>query len=111
MTSSLRPDIRLQPGRHKRALEGKNPLQVDSAPPHIPLAEFLKSENRFRMLSKSNPDAARAFFKQAQTDVKQRFDMYQHLASREPAVVEPGAPNGSGGANGHAATPTDAGSD
>jgi pyruvate-ferredoxin/flavodoxin oxidoreductase len=72
-----------------RALEGKNPLQVDSAPPHIPLGEFLQMENRFRMLSKSDPDAARGFFKQAQTDSRARFALYQHLANRELSLPDP----------------------
>jgi pyruvate-ferredoxin/flavodoxin oxidoreductase len=74
-----------------RGVEGKNPLQVDSAPPHVPLAEFLQMENRFRMLTKSNPDAAREFFKQAQKDVRVRFDLYQHLAGREPKVSDTAA--------------------
>ncbi len=74
-----------------RGLEGKNPLQVDSAPPHVPLGEFLQMENRFRMLTKSNPDAAREFFKQAQKDVRVRFDLYQHLAGREPKVSDTAA--------------------
>jgi pyruvate-ferredoxin/flavodoxin oxidoreductase len=72
-----------------RGLEGKNPLQVDSAPPHLPLGEFLQMENRFRMLTKSDPDAARAFFKRAQTDARSRFDLYQYLASRQPKIVDP----------------------
>ncbi len=72
-----------------RGLEGKNPLQVDSAPPHLPLGEFLQMENRFRMLTKSDPDAARAFFKRAQTDARSRFDLYQYLASRQPRIVDP----------------------
>ena len=58
-------------------------------------------ENRFRMLSKSNPDAARTFFKQAQSDARARFALYQHLAGREfkpaePAVTEGGNGNGNG---------------
>ncbi len=86
----------------ERGAEGKNPLQIDSAPPHVPLGEFLQSENRFRMLSKSNPDAARALFKQAQSDAKSRFSLYQHLAGREVKGPDAGAGgaigNGRGGA-------------
>jgi pyruvate-ferredoxin/flavodoxin oxidoreductase len=79
-----------------RAAEGKNPLQLDSAPPHVPLGDFLQMENRFRMLSKSNPDAARGFFKQAQADAKSRFALYQHLAGREVKLPEPAVAEGSG---------------
>ena len=92
-----------------RGMEGKNPLQLDSAQPHVPLGEFLQMENRFRMLSKSHPDAARAFFKQAQVDAKARFGLYQHLASREVKAAEPAGTNGNGNGNGHGAT--DAGAD
>ncbi|MBL9137500.1 MAG: pyruvate:ferredoxin (flavodoxin) oxidoreductase [Verrucomicrobiales bacterium] len=99
----------------ERGLEGKNPLQLDSAPPHVPLSEFLQMENRFRMLSKSNPDAARAFFKQAHTDSRTRFALYQHLAQRElkapeAQVAEAGA-NATGNGNGNGKAATDAGAD
>ncbi len=91
-----------------RAADGKNPLQLDSAQPHIPLGEFLQMENRFRMLSKSHPDAARGFFKQAQVDARARFGLYQHLASREVKAPEPAA---SGNGNTHGQGTPDAGAD
>jgi len=95
-----------------RAGEGKNPLQLDSAPPHVALTEFLHMENRFRMLSKSSPDAARTFFKQAQADARARFALYQHLAGREvkPPEPAPAAAGGNGNGNGQKAA-MDAGAD
>jgi pyruvate-ferredoxin/flavodoxin oxidoreductase len=97
----------------ERGLEGKNPLQLDSAPPHVPLSEFLQMENRFRMLSKSNPDAARTFFKQAHTDSRARFALYQHLSQRELQAPEPAAAAAEAGANGNGSgkSPVDAGAD
>jgi pyruvate-ferredoxin/flavodoxin oxidoreductase len=39
-------------------------------------------ENRFKMLTKSKPDAAKAFLEQAQADVDMRWAMYEYLAKR-----------------------------
>lgn len=62
--------------------EGKNPLSLDSKEPKIPVADYLNSENRFRMLLKSRPEAAKAMFKQAQIDVDTRYAFYKYLADR-----------------------------
>jgi pyruvate-ferredoxin/flavodoxin oxidoreductase len=48
-------------------------------------------ENRFKMLTLSNPAAAKELVQQAQNDVNTRWQMYQYLAAR------------SLGANGHGA--------
>jgi pyruvate-ferredoxin/flavodoxin oxidoreductase len=60
--------------------EGKNPLQMDSKEPTISFEEFTASENRFRSLKKSKPEAAKAFLIQAQKDVKLRVELYKALA-------------------------------
>ncbi len=65
-----------------RELDGENPLQIDSAPPRMKVAEYLNSENRFRMLAKSKPEQARKYFEQTQLDVEARWQHYQRLASR-----------------------------
>ncbi len=64
-----------------RANEGKNPLQLDSKPPKIPLKDFVYNETRYRMLAHSKPDDARELLKKAQEDVDSRWKLYQHLAS------------------------------
>jgi len=66
----------------RRAAAGQNPLQLDSRKPTIPVEQYLMMENRFKMLTKSNPDAAKVLFKQAQEDVNARFAYYEYLASR-----------------------------
>lgn len=63
--------------------QGKNPMQLDSPEPSVPLRDFVMSETRFSMLWQSHPEAAEAFLKQAQQDVKNRYRYYQQLASLE----------------------------
>ncbi len=62
---------------------GKNPMQMDSAEPSIPYRDFVMSETRFSMLWQSHPDAAEAFLKQAQQDVKNRYRYYKQLSELE----------------------------
>jgi pyruvate-ferredoxin/flavodoxin oxidoreductase len=66
-----------------RAARGENPLQLDSQTPRTKVQEFLGLENRFKMLTKSKPDQAKALFNQAQRDVDNRWQFYQSLASRD----------------------------
>jgi pyruvate-ferredoxin/flavodoxin oxidoreductase len=61
---------------------GENPLQLDSQPPRTKVAEYFNSENRFRMLTKSKPEAAKKYFEQAQLDVETRWKLYQYMAAR-----------------------------
>lgn len=74
--------------------KGENPLHIDSAPPKLPVSEYLKLENRFRMLTKSNPEEARHLFDQAQENIEKRWQRYQQLASngsKEPGNLSPTA--------------------
>ena len=41
---------------------GQNPLHLDSSPPKLPIEQYLALENRFRMLSPSQPEVARRLF-------------------------------------------------
>jgi len=65
-----------------RIKQGENPLQLDSRTPKLPLEQYMYLENRFKMLTKSNPEVAQQLLKEAQTDVKTRWQMYQYLAAR-----------------------------
>jgi pyruvate-ferredoxin/flavodoxin oxidoreductase len=67
----------------RRAERGENPLQLDSPPPKTGVRDYLLSENRFKMLTLSKPDAARQFFAQAQTDAESRRKYYQFLHDRD----------------------------
>src|SRR5262249_34139175 len=67
----------------RRAMNGEVPLQLDSQTAKTKLQEYLLSENRFKMVTKSKPDDAKRFFQQAQSDADARWQFYQHLAARD----------------------------
>jgi len=62
---------------------GKNPLQLDSRDPKIPLRQYVQMETRYTMLMRSNPTAAERFLEGAQKDIESRWKLYKHLASME----------------------------
>jgi pyruvate-ferredoxin/flavodoxin oxidoreductase len=66
-----------------RALQGENPLTLDSRSPTKKVQEFLQQQTRFQMLTKSKPDAARVLWQQAQHDVDVRYRLYEYLAQRK----------------------------
>ena len=70
--------------RYNPALEaeGKNPFQLDSKDPKIPLQEYIYTEGRYRMLRQSDPEAAEVLLQQAQQSVNHRWQQYKQLAER-----------------------------
>ena len=90
----LRYDPRL---RH----QGKNPFQLDSKAPTIPLRDYVYAEARYSMLARSDPETARTLLRSAQEDVAQRWKIYEaraampgteHGASKPPFELQAGAP-------------------
>ncbi len=69
----------------RRNEAGDNPLQLDSRAPKIPLEQYLYMENRFKMLTKSNPERARLLLDSATKDAAERWTRYQSLAAPRPA--------------------------
>lgn len=67
----------------RRLEKGENPLQLDSPPPKIKVEEYLMTEIRFKMLTKSKPEEAKRLFALAQQDVDNRYRFYQYLAQRD----------------------------
>jgi pyruvate-ferredoxin/flavodoxin oxidoreductase len=65
----------------RRAEEGKNPFQLDSRPPTLPLQKYAYNETRYTMLAQSKPEVARQLLSEAQQDVAQRWRLYEHWAS------------------------------
>jgi pyruvate-ferredoxin/flavodoxin oxidoreductase len=59
---------------------GKNPLQLDSRPPSLPLEKYVYNETRYTMLKQAHPDEARELLRLAQEDVRQRWRLYEHWA-------------------------------
>jgi pyruvate-ferredoxin/flavodoxin oxidoreductase len=67
----------------ERAILGENPLHLDSPAPRIKVADYFKLEQRFKMLEKSEPRAAKELLAQAQADVNARRTFYEFLATRK----------------------------
>ena len=61
--------------------EGKNPLTIDSKDPSIPLEQYAYNETRYSMLLQSDEQRAEMLLKQAQQDVKSRWDLYKQMAA------------------------------
>jgi len=72
------------------AREGKNPLILDSQPPSIPFEEFAYNQTRFKMLTKSRPEAARRFLQESQAEAKARWRFYENLAEAYAAAAAAG---------------------
>jgi len=64
--------------------EGKNPLQLDSKAPSIPLKDYAYNETRYRMLEQSDPETAARLLAEAQEAVNERWRRYEQLAKMEP---------------------------
>jgi pyruvate-ferredoxin/flavodoxin oxidoreductase len=80
------PLFRYNPDLQK---EGKNPFQLDSKPPSVPLKKYAYNETRYSMLAHSNPKAAAELLERAQQDVLARWRLYEHWASMPAASPGP----------------------
>jgi pyruvate-ferredoxin/flavodoxin oxidoreductase len=56
--------------------QGKNPFQLDSRAPSIPLENYIYQEGRYSMLMRSDPEAASELLKLAQDDVNRQWQVY-----------------------------------
>lgn len=65
----------------KLAAENKNPFQLDSSDPKIPLKDYVYTEGRYRMLQQSDPEVAKFLLCQAEKAVQQRWQRYKQLAA------------------------------
>jgi pyruvate-ferredoxin/flavodoxin oxidoreductase len=61
--------------------EGKNPFQLDSKAPSIPLKEYAYREARYTMLARSHPEAAKTLLSEAQDDVERQWRVYSSRAA------------------------------
>ncbi len=62
---------------------GKNPLKLDSKDPKIPLKEYIYTENRYRMLTKSHPERAKDLLKMSQEHVNESWKQYKYMAEMD----------------------------
>jgi pyruvate-ferredoxin/flavodoxin oxidoreductase len=65
----------------RRAAEGKNPMQLDSKAPSVPLEDYIYNETRYSMLRQSHPEEAKKLLEEAREDVAARWKMYEMWAS------------------------------
>ena len=90
-------------GQHKKAVasgywplyrfqpdNASKPFQLDSKKPSQPVADFMRSETRFSVLSRSNPERAEALIAEAQTDVDERWLRLEQLAAQVHTPVTEG---------------------
>jgi pyruvate-ferredoxin/flavodoxin oxidoreductase len=77
MESGHWPLYRFDP---RRAAAGENPMQLDSAPPKIPLQDYIYNETRYRMLVQSDPDAAKRLLDAAQHHIHDKWKKLQREA-------------------------------
>ena len=76
------------------AVEGKNPLKLDSKAPRIRFEEYAYMEARYTMLTKSDPEAAKRLMAEAQEDVKKRWARYEEMARETNGHIQkPAAPS------------------
>ncbi len=78
VNSGYWPLIRYNPALR---LEGKNPFQLDSKPPQIPLQRYTCQEARYTMLARSHPEIARNLLRLAQDDVDRQWRVYSNQAA------------------------------
>ncbi len=60
--------------------QGKNPFQLDSKAPTIPLKDFAYNETRYTMLAKSDPEQAKKLLELAEHDVSSRWRLYEYMS-------------------------------
>jgi pyruvate-ferredoxin/flavodoxin oxidoreductase len=63
----------------------RNPFQLDSKAPSLPLEKYIYREGRYRMLQQSNPEAAERLLELAKADVAQRWESYRKMAASQDA--------------------------
>jgi pyruvate-ferredoxin/flavodoxin oxidoreductase len=63
--------------------QNKNPMQLDSKAPSIPLEDYIYNENRFKALKSMSPERAAEFLKLSQAELKRRYKMYEHLSKMD----------------------------
>ncbi len=69
------------------AAEGKRPLTLDSKAPSIPFEQYAYNQTRFKMLTKSRPEAAKRFLQESQAEATARWRFYENLANLYAGAV------------------------
>jgi pyruvate-ferredoxin/flavodoxin oxidoreductase len=90
--SMKRMDLAVKTGywplyRYQPSEEGDHPFRLDSKAPSMPLSDMLRTEARYAVLERTEPDRARALRELAQADVDERWRYYAQLAGVERVVA------------------------
>jgi pyruvate-ferredoxin/flavodoxin oxidoreductase len=80
------PLYRFQPSD---AADGQ-PFKLDSHAPSIPVADFIATEGRFGILTRTHPDRARELAALLQADADERWSYYEQLAAIHRTVPHTG---------------------
>ena len=82
------PLMRFNPVKRQN---GENPFLLDSPKPRVPLKDYLYKELRYRMLAQADPKEAARLLEMANVAVRQRWETYEDMATREAADFAPDA--------------------
>ncbi|MBT3252836.1 MAG: pyruvate:ferredoxin (flavodoxin) oxidoreductase [Candidatus Marinimicrobia bacterium] len=63
------------------AIEGKNPLTLDSKPPKKHVREYAMNETRFSILSRIDPELSTKYIEASDVAAKEKYDYYAKLAA------------------------------
>lgn len=73
------------------AIQGKNPLQLDSREPKVDIKEYMYNEGRFRSLLQAMPERAEELLNMARGDAKARWNHYKQMAEMDYSWAAEGA--------------------
>jgi pyruvate-ferredoxin/flavodoxin oxidoreductase len=68
---------------------GRRPFVLDSPRPSIKLSEYAYTEQRYKLLLKSNPSEAERLMELAQESLDLRWATYEHMATQDPHEFQP----------------------
>ena len=66
----------------RQDVDGKNPFQLDSRAPQVPLSEYTAREGRYQMLVQTDPERARQLAELAQADVERHWEHLKQMAEK-----------------------------
>jgi pyruvate-ferredoxin/flavodoxin oxidoreductase len=69
--------------------KGENPLKLDSKPPKLTYEQWAMKETRFRSLTQSNPERAKALMAQGQLEAVARVKFYEAIAATATSPFAP----------------------
>jgi pyruvate-ferredoxin/flavodoxin oxidoreductase len=90
--SMKRMDLAVKTGywplfRYQPSEEGNHPFRLDSKDPSIKLDDMLRTEARYAVLERTDPERAAALRALAQADVDERWSYYRQLAGVDRVVA------------------------